>query len=315
MQSTCITSLCAALFWLCPSLSAQPVTFQKLYGGSGDQAGNYVVEAQDGGYLIAGSTTDPNLPSDGYLLRVNIVGDILWQKRIGGSNKDAFQVAKQTADGGFIVLGETASTGGGDNDIWLVKITAAGDVAWERVFGGFNSDLGRGLLVLPDGYVISGPQSSAGPSNQSTYVIRLNAAGQTIWSKTYFSGISNILQVEYAAGNTLFACGGLDTHGAFVRLDAATGDVLSTLSFGGSGPEALYHSRPTLDGNLVLANHTWSVTGGVELLFESKPFGECWDGTFRGKPVAAGVYVWTIEFYADPVHEERVLSGDVTLIR
>ena len=100
-----------------------------------------------------------------------------------------------------------------------------------------------------------------------------------------------------------------------MRLDAATGDVLSTLSFGGSGPEALYHSRPTLDGNLVLANHTWSVTGGVELLFESKPFGECWDGTFRGKPVAAGVYVWTIEFYADPVHEERVLSGDVTLLR
>ena len=79
MQSTCITSLCAALFWLCPSLSAQPVTFQKLYGGSGDQAGNYVVEAQDGGYLIAGSTTDPNLPSDGYLVKVNIVGDILWQ--------------------------------------------------------------------------------------------------------------------------------------------------------------------------------------------------------------------------------------------
>ena len=261
-------------FWLfcglCISisqLSAQGLTFQKTYGGAGNQIGNYVLEAAGGGYLIAGTTANPNSPSDGYLLRVGTTGDILWQVRVGGNNMDAFNVVKQASDGGFIALGETSSSGAGNNDIWIVKVTANGVVEWERTFGGVNADLGRALVVIPGGYVISGGQASAGFSNLSTFVIRLNTTGGTIWSKTYFTGISNLLHVEYAEGNVLYASGGADTRGAFATLDASTGNVLSALSFGDLGPEALYYSQPTLDGNLVLANHTWSVTGGAEFRY------------------------------------------------
>ncbi len=52
-----------------------------------------------------------------------------------------------------------------------------------------------------------------------------------------------------------------------------------------------------------------------ELMFESQQSGVCWDGSFRGKPAAVGVYIWTMKFYSEAVHQEKVLSGDVTLIR
>lgn len=52
-----------------------------------------------------------------------------------------------------------------------------------------------------------------------------------------------------------------------------------------------------------------------ELLFESRNPDTCWDGSFRGKSLSSGVYVWTIAFYSEALHRQKVISGDITLIR
>lgn len=52
------------------------------------------------------------------------------------------------------------------------------------------------------------------------------------------------------------------------------------------------------------------------LLFESRSPDECWDGTHRGRPMPASVYVWVIEIRtAPPENKKEILKGDVTLIK
>lgn len=51
------------------------------------------------------------------------------------------------------------------------------------------------------------------------------------------------------------------------------------------------------------------------LVFESNSLGQCWDGTYRGKPMPPGVYVWVIEVRPPKSNTIERYKGDVTLIR
>jgi gliding motility-associated-like protein len=58
----------------------------------------------------------------------------------------------------------------------------------------------------------------------------------------------------------------------------------------------------------------WVYDRWGNLLFESTGDRPCWDGVFRGRVVAPGVYVWMAEIYADPGSETSILRGDVTVL-
>ena len=51
---------------------------------------------------------------------------IIWSKVLGGDGEESGQSVQQTADGGYIIVGNTASSGAGENDIWLVKTASFG---------------------------------------------------------------------------------------------------------------------------------------------------------------------------------------------
>src|SRR5690606_20033110 len=88
--------------------------------------------------------------SDIWLVKLNNLGQVLWQKCLGGSLSESIgshDFLKQTADGGFIVGGGTASNdgdaiGGPDSssDCWVVKLDAAGTVQWQKTYGGSDAE-------------------------------------------------------------------------------------------------------------------------------------------------------------------------------
>src|SRR5690554_4083264 len=63
-----------------------------------------------------------------------------WEKTYGGYYSDYFRSVQQTADGGFIVAGYTASFGAGKNDGWLIKTDKNGNEQWNQTFGGLEND-------------------------------------------------------------------------------------------------------------------------------------------------------------------------------
>ena len=219
------------------------------------------------GYLVAGHTTNATGNQDGLLLRLDINGNILWQKRVGGGHADRLNAVVANPDGSFVALGETHSFGASSPDIMVLKVDASGNSVWNRVITSVQTDdLGHSLALLPDGgFLVSGIASSTGATNAKTLLLRLNSEGQTIWSKTYSSAVNNSLHGNLIQGNVLYASGDVDGEAALVRIDLTTGNVLGTQLFAGAGNEALYYLQPTQDGHLLMADHTWSATTDTDV--------------------------------------------------
>ena len=132
-----------------------------------------LARAADGGFLLAGYSNSRDI-MNACVFRTDASGKLLWEKNFGGSKfYDYGNAVAATADGGAIVCGASKSLEG-NNDIYVVKLNAAGEIAWERAFGGRGSDWGSALCVGKDGGVaIAGHTRSAGNGGFDACVIKM----------------------------------------------------------------------------------------------------------------------------------------------
>lgn len=108
-----------------------------------------------------------------------------FMKAIGGGLDDDGYALRETRDGGFIIAGRTESFGAGKGDVYLVKTGASGDVLWSRTFGGADDDEARDVLELDGGgYVVVGSTLSFGAGSSDIFALRVNANGDSLWSRT-----------------------------------------------------------------------------------------------------------------------------------
>jgi hypothetical protein len=162
----------------------------RTYGGSSWDYGYSVQETPDSGYVVTGITESFGEGwYDVYLIRTDANGDTLWTKAYGGTEWDYGYSVQVTPDGGFIIGGRTTSFGAGNNDVYLVKTDSAGDTLWTKTFGGTDFDIGKSVRVTQDsGYVITGLTGSFGPGFYDVYLVRTDASGGTIWTRTFGGG-------------------------------------------------------------------------------------------------------------------------------
>jgi hypothetical protein len=84
---------------------------------------------------------------------------------------------QQTSDGGYIVTGEADAFNAGD-DIWVLKLRSAGDIEWQKAFGGSNSDYGYSIRQTSDGgYIVAGETLSFGAGQSDAWILKLDSDG------------------------------------------------------------------------------------------------------------------------------------------
>jgi hypothetical protein len=159
----------------------------KLYGDSLSDYGRSVQQTSDGGYIIAGYSSSFGAGDvDAYLVRTNGVGDTLWTKTYGGNGDDYSHSVQQTQDGGYIISGTTSSFNAGSYDVYLIRTNDIGDTLWTRTFGGSDTDEGVSVDQTTDGgFVVFGYRDFVDLGTGDVYVIRTDASGDTLWTKTY----------------------------------------------------------------------------------------------------------------------------------
>jgi hypothetical protein len=156
-------------------------------GGSEDDQGHSVQQTSDGGYIVVGNTWSFGAGGyDVYLIKTDSAGDTLWTRTCGGADYDWGMSVQQTADGGYIITGTTYSFGAVYADVLLTKADARGETLWTRTFGGAHDDRGCSVQQTRDGgYVIAGWTNSLGAGDNDLYLIKTDAAGDTLWTRTY----------------------------------------------------------------------------------------------------------------------------------
>src|SRR2546421_1438925 len=109
-----------------PPTDSCRITFQKTFGSTGgDETGNDIAKAADGGYVVAGQSSVTGTSNyDALLMKFDTKGNLLWSKTYGGAQPDLFRTVKTTTDGGIIAGGITKSFGNAAGDAWLVKTDA-----------------------------------------------------------------------------------------------------------------------------------------------------------------------------------------------
>ena len=186
-------------YWIIKLDSIGTVEWSKRYGGEGDDEAFSVQQTRDDGYIIAGFTssiggdiTANKGTFDYWIVKLDDAGALQWQKTIGGSGVENAYAINLTADGGYIVAGNSNSNNGdvtglhGSSDSWLVKLNANGVIQWQKMMGGSAVDQGYDVEQTTDGgYIVAGfTVSSNGDLNDDNingdyWIIKLenNAAG------------------------------------------------------------------------------------------------------------------------------------------
>lgn len=181
------------------------ITWQQCFGGS-MLDGAYDMVMVENGYLIAGGTgsSDGDISysygnGDGWLIRVDSVGNILWEKTYGGTDSEAFNRIIATPDNNFYLLGTSFSSDGdisndpypGSPDYWVVKIDSSGNIIWDRILGGnMGESLFTGSATADGGVLATGfTDSNDGDVTQfygghDTWVVKLNSNGDIEWDYT-----------------------------------------------------------------------------------------------------------------------------------
>ena len=207
--------------------------FQRTYGGQRSDIISDVRPTPDGGYIIAGRTASfGSGDEDGFLLKTDHLGVVQWGYTYGAARTDGFFRIILTNDGGYLAVGQTRSYGYLSGAAWAVKTDAAGTVQWTRQFGENSTygELASNLIQASDGsYIITGRQNN-NPGVGNELVIKLDAAGNLLWSKVFDDSDSD------NAGAVLEDNGGLLISGTsrsttwhdvtLMKLDLANGNVL-----------------------------------------------------------------------------------------
>jgi len=369
-----IIAISTLAHWQISTLISAQTIFQKTFriGGGYTEVGSAVQRTTDGGYIVAGGTKSFGAGSnDVYLIKTDTNGALLWTKTYGGVGIDYGHAVRQTADGGYIVVGYTTSFGAGDEDVYLIKTDSNGN-------SGCN-EMGTATIVS-SGAIVGSPATIVGSGGT---IVKSTATVVTS-PPTIDSILCEVLDtvaVDFTASDTIIC-----EDSCINFTDLSTGFPTSwQWSFSGAIPSTSTAKNPTnicyndtgvfdvqliatspngsdtltIDSYIVVENcdtptllldtilfipNSFSPNGdGVndvlfvrgsgikvmnlkiynrwgEKVFELSTVNyqlstnKGWDGTYKGKELNAGVFIWYAEVEFD--NGDRIYKkGNVSLIR
>ncbi len=227
--------------WLFKTDSVGTVLWENTYGGSDHEWSVNMLQTEHNGYLLFGSTfsddgdvTGLHGGGDFWLVRTDSLGNLLWQKCLGGSNNDRPEQMIPAHGGGYIGIGSTCSVDGdishlyGAWDAWVVRISESGELLWEKTYGGTGQDYGSSITATTDG----------------GYMLGATISSTTGYVNCELTGLNDICDAS------------------LIKIDSL-GEIEWQQCYGGSDYDALIHIKQTTEGGYVFMATTRSTDGDV----------------------------------------------------
>lgn len=279
-------------YWIVKLDSAGNIEWDKTIGSIGTEFIDNIVQTEDGGYMLAGSSDsyaswekseNSRGGLDMWIVKLNKSGKKMWDKTIGGNDYDLCSGIQITRDGGLILAGFSGSNSSGEktennrgvqSDFWVVKLNRQGNIEWDKTIGGSADDYGRGVQQTQDGgYIIAGNSNSNISGEKSAnsrggydyWVVKLDSAGLFLHDKT-FGGDYDELDVW---------CFEKTSDGGFIFGGSSYSGISGEKTEGSRGASDYWVIKLDSKGNMV-----WDKTAG----------GDSYDNLLSVKEVGKNVY-------------------------
>ena len=174
------------------------------FGGTFTDTAYDAIQTDDNRYIVVGSSDSGDVDIsnnkgtyDFWVIKLSETGDLIWEKSFGGNQVDEARSISQTADGNYLVVGDTRSANldvsqnNGAADLWMIKISPEGALLWEKTLGGSSFDVSRSVSkTQDDGFLIAGSSRSSdgdltnNKGQNDALIIKINSNGNLEWQKT-----------------------------------------------------------------------------------------------------------------------------------
>jgi len=289
-------------YWIVKSDETGQKQWEKSFGGKDDDYLNRVIQTQDGGYLLAGSSFsgksgDKTEASKGgrdiWVIKVDAQGNKQWDKAYGGSGADEVKKVVQLTTGEYVLGGSSTSPISGDKsqdsqggyDYWVVKLFNTGAKIWDKRYGGAQAETLTSFTPTNDGGFFLGGSSFSGISGDKKqpnqggldyWAVKTDQDGKLVWEKTLGGNgkdeVSSVRQISednyYLAGTSNSELSGDKSQASKGSQDYwlvqldKTGNKVWDKTFGGSKDDILTASTYTEDQHFILAGQSYSEADG-----------------------------------------------------
>lgn len=194
---------------------APTIQWQTNLMGTGWDECHAIIQTADGGYAATGGTNSNDgdfIGSkgdvDGWVVKLDASGTVIWTKNVGGSTQDRLYCIAQSTDGGLIAAGYTKSNDGDvsgnhgnqygpyfADDCWVVKLDANGNILWQKTLGGSAAEQVWSIKETSDGGCILAATSLSddgdvsnhhgGEADPDYWIVKLDANGTIQWEKSF----------------------------------------------------------------------------------------------------------------------------------
>lgn len=168
------------------------ITWSKIYNTGRDELAFCVQQTADDGYIVSGfhDALPISLAGNTYalLLKTDDAGNVSWVKKFQFAVRDLATaepfpfVVRQTANGGYIIVGTTASSNAAD--VYVIRTDMNGDLVWANSYDHDNTvfRFSTGLDVIESAsgdFIIAGSMDKNRALNQNNhpYIIKLSSTG------------------------------------------------------------------------------------------------------------------------------------------
>jgi PKD repeat protein len=289
-------------FWIIKLDEFGNKQWDKDFGGTTVDELLSVYETIDGGYFLGGysnsgasgdKTQNTNGDYDYWVIKIDSLGNKIWDKDFGGSGADVIVWTQQTKDGGYILGGISDSGIGGDkteanrgwDDYWVVKIDSLGIKQWDKTFGGNLLDEFQALEQTSDnGYILAGYSNTgiSGDKTQDVYgawdywIVKIDSMGNKQWDKDYGATNIDVLHSVHQTMDEGYILGGNSDSGIdhdksentiggldywILKIDSV-GNKQWDKDLGGTDDDIPYTVEETKDNGYLIAGISASNAGG-----------------------------------------------------